>query len=268
MSLFGARTKSTFQKVKERLEKMQEAGKVEGSTPEASTGSEESSHIGQQLEIQRALQDSKGTATTSEIAREGNEEEQIEAQTEAVTLPREVFNAAVRIHNADAREWGRLSKDIEPVWGPAKCDEYGQRLSQQAEVHVISSDDGSSLSPPPTTSYEGSNISFPVRTQSMKYEGSIVAFPRSALPEDPISNKPSFRQKHPGVSDGPDGPDGSDGTSYPLTENQMRPIAQAMGHVASLPCGGYYTMPLILIALYIMLAAPASGFLHFESGMW
>jgi hypothetical protein len=37
-----------------------------------------------------------------------------------------------------------------------------------------------------------------------------------------ISNKPSFRQEHPGVSDGPDG---SDGTSYPLTENHTRPVA-------------------------------------------
>jgi len=58
-----------------------------------------------------------------------------------------------------------------------------------------------------------------------------------------ISNNSSFRQKHPGV---PDSSDGSDGTSYPLTENQTRPVAQAMGRVAYLPCGGYYTMPPIL----------------------
>ena len=51
-----------------------------------------------------------------------------------------------------------------------------------------------------------------------------------------ISNNFSFRLKHPGV---PDGSDGSDGTLYPLTENQMRPVAQATGRVAYLPCGGY-----------------------------
>jgi hypothetical protein len=50
-----------------------------------------------------------------------------------------------------------------------------------------------------------------------------------------ISNKPSFCQEHPGVSDGPDS---SDGTSYPVTENQTRPVAY-------LPCGGSYTMPFI-----------------------
>jgi len=51
-----------------------------------------------------------------------------------------------------------------------------------------------------------------------------------------ISNNSSFGLKHPGV---PDGSDGSDGTSYPLTENQTRPVAQAPGGVAYLPCGSY-----------------------------
>ena len=67
-----------------------------------------------------------------------------------------------------------------------------------------------------------------------------------------ISNNPSFRLKQPGV---PDGSDGSGGTSYPLTEKQTRPVTQATGPVAYLPCGSYYTMPLI-------------GFLYFASGMW
>jgi hypothetical protein len=39
-----------------------------------------------------------------------------------------------------------------------------------------------------------------------------------------ISNKPSFRLKHPGV---PDGSEGSDGTSDPLTENYTLPIANS-----------------------------------------
>ena len=58
-----------------------------------------------------------------------------------------------------------------------------------------------------------------------------------------ISNKPSVRQEHPCVSDGPDGPDG---TSYPLTENQMRPVAQATGRVVCLHCCRYSTTPLIV----------------------
>jgi hypothetical protein len=80
-----------------------------------------------------------------------------------------------------------------------------------------------------------------------------------------ISNKPSFSQEHSGVSDGPDG---SNGISYPLTETQTRPVAKATGRVASLPCGAYYAMPITLVVLYITLAAPASGFLYFVSGMW
>jgi len=44
-----------------------------------------------------------------------------------------------------------------------------------------------------------------------------------------ISNNSSFRRKHPGV---PDGSDGSDGTSYPLTEKDTLPAAQATGRIA------------------------------------
>jgi hypothetical protein len=80
-----------------------------------------------------------------------------------------------------------------------------------------------------------------------------------------ISNKPSFRQEHPGVSDGPDS---SDRTSYPLSQNHTQPVAQTTGHIAYLPWGAYYLIPRILVALNITLAAPASGFLYFASGMW
>jgi len=71
-----------------------------------------------------------------------------------------------------------------------------------------------------------------------------------------ISNNPSFRLKHPGV---PDGSDGSGGTLYPLTENQTRPVAQATGRVPYLPCGGYYTMPLILETRRVVYYARCSG---------
>ena len=84
--------------------------------------------------------------------------------------------------------------------------------------------------------------------------GDLADGPNKRLPN--ISNNSSFRLKHPGV---PDGSDGSGGTSYPLTENQTRPIAQAMGCIAYLPCGGYYTMPLILAMRRVVYYACCSG---------
>jgi len=61
---------------------------------------------------------------------------------------------------------------------------------------TISSDDDSSLSPLPTTSYGGSEISFPSQTPrervssplpSTNYEGSLLGLPLRALPQDPVS---------------------------------------------------------------------------------
>jgi hypothetical protein len=71
-----------------------------------------------------------------------------------------------------------------------------------------------------------------------------------------ISNNPSFRLKHPGVLNSANG---SGGTPYPLTENQVQPIAQVMGRVAYLPCGSYYTMPLILATCRVVYYAYRSG---------
>jgi hypothetical protein len=71
-----------------------------------------------------------------------------------------------------------------------------------------------------------------------------------------ISNNTSFRLTHPGVQDGSDG---SCGTSYPLPENQTRPVAQVTGRVAYLPCGGYYTMPLIVATRRVLYYARRSG---------
>ena len=42
-------------------------------------------------------------------------------------------------------------------------------------------------------------------------------------------------------------------------ENQMRPVAQAMGCVAFLPCGGDYTMPLNLAMRRVVYYAPHSS---------
>jgi len=191
MSLFRAR--STFQKAKDRLDKKmeEEAEMAKGSTPEESQTS--SSGIGAQMEIARGLQDPDGTATTSEIAQEGRTERG-EVQPAAVTLTREQYNQGVRIHNAEVRAEGHPSQVIEPIWGANDViDEYGNRHTHA--VHTIASDD-SSLSPPPTTSYGGSEISFPSQTPreevqsplpSTNYEGSLLGLPPSALPQDPFS---------------------------------------------------------------------------------
>jgi len=180
MSLFGANT--TFKKAVARMR-----------AEESRSGSEApTSGIGEVLDRHHAMTgpivDPDGTATTSEIAREGHEnDQQLVEQPEAITLPRDVFNQAVRIHNKEARESGHPSQVVEPVWGPSQRDQYGRPL--EGQVHTISSDDDSSLSPPPTTSYGGSDVSFPQQTQeeSTQYEGSLLALPPSAILQDPFS---------------------------------------------------------------------------------
>jgi len=191
MSLFRAKkTVSTFQKAKERMDKYVKASE---------SGTDESSHIGELLKDRTGPlpTDPDGTATTSEIAREElGDYLGVQPQAEAVTLTREQFNQGVRIHNAEVRAAGHLSQAIEPIWGtPQVIDEHGNRHSHA--VHTISSDEGSDLSsPPPTTSYRGSEISFPSQTPgervesplpSTNYEGSLLGLPLSALPENPFS---------------------------------------------------------------------------------
>jgi len=92
-------------------------------------------------------------------------------------------------------------------------------------------------------------------TAHLHYLCTSIVIRQCSLKAD-ISNNPSFRLKHPGV---PDGSDGSGGTSYPLTENQTRPVAQATCRVAYLPCGGYYTMPLILATRRVVYYARRSS---------
>ena len=117
-------------------------------------------------------------------------------------MTREVFNQGVRIHNAEQRAAGHLSQVMELVLPQAApCDEFGNRKSQQYDIHIIMSDN-SSLSPPPTTvmttDYRGSDISFPKQTQpsgqrvstpcpTTSYGGSILAMSPSALPMNPFS---------------------------------------------------------------------------------
>jgi len=198
MSLFGAKKsapslKSSLKRAKENLEKRMAEELVSGASATSS------SHIGEVLDRHNEITgplptDPDGTATTSEIARE-ELGDYLGVQPAAVTLTREQYNQGVRIHNAEVRAEGHPSQVIEPIWSEnSVIDEYGNR--RKHEVHTISSDDGSSLSPPPTTSYGGSEISFPSQTPrervatplpSTNYEGSLLGLPPSALPQDPFS---------------------------------------------------------------------------------
>jgi len=198
MSLFGATT--TFKKAvaRARAEEEKMAEKVRSDSVSESV----SSGIGAQMKIARDLQDQDPdeTVTTSEVVRGELEvgEYRGKEQPAAVTLTRQDFNRGVRIHNAEARAAGHPSQIMEPVLGLASCDEFGNRGSQMHDVQMISSDD-SSLSPPPTTSYRGSEISFPSQTPrervlsplpSTNYGESLMGLPLStlnALTEDPFS---------------------------------------------------------------------------------
>jgi len=203
MSLFGAKKqlnlKESLKKAKENLEEKMSSAQ--------STVTTSSSGIGAILEQQEekitgALPtDPDGTATTSEVAREElgdylGEGQQVAAA--AVTLTREQYNYGVRIHNAEVRADGYPSQVIEPIWGTAEViDEHGNR--RPPAVCTISSDSTSLSSPPPTTNYGGSEISFPSQTPrervssplpTTNYEGSIMGLPPSALNalrEDPFS---------------------------------------------------------------------------------
>jgi len=210
MSLFGANT--TFKKAVARMKAEEKKNSTSGSvsggmkTIASEEGTEasvtSSSHIGEVLERHNEIigslpTDPDGTATTSEIARE-ELGDYLGVQQAAVTLTREQFNQGVRIHNAEVMAEGHLSQIIEPIWREnSVIDEYGNRRDHA--VHTISSDDSSSLSPPPTTDYGGSEISFPSQTPrervqsllpSTNYEGSLKGLPLSALnalTEDPFS---------------------------------------------------------------------------------
>jgi len=190
MSLFGANT--TFKKAVARMraEERKSGEKADQITESVSSG------IGEQMKIVRDLEDPDGTATTSEIAQEGMED----ALGGPVVLPRDVFNEAARMHNKEAV--GHPSQMVSTVHGGSSVDEDGNQVYKQPRVYTIPStqrdgrqrsrsldSQGSSRlsSPPPTTDYGGSEIAFPEQTQTTKYEGSLKAFPPSALLEDPFS---------------------------------------------------------------------------------
>jgi len=161
MSLF--RAKKTKTTVKDQLKIAQKTYEKRMST-ESEASAVSSSHIGDLIEDREGplRTDPDGTATTSEIAQE-ELGYYLGVQPAAVTLTREQFNQGVRIQNAEVRAEGHPSQVIKPIWREnSVIDEYGN--SRKHAVVTIPSDDDSSLSPPLTASYGGSEISFPSQT--------------------------------------------------------------------------------------------------------
>jgi len=193
MSLFGAKKqtppfKELLGRAKENFEKRMAKTASDTTTESVSSG------IGAQMIKARELQeqDPDGKATTSEIARE----ELGDYLGGPVVLPREVYNKTARMHNDEAREKGHPSQIVLTVHSGSSVDEEGNLVYKQPRVYTIPSDDGSALSSPPlTTNYGRSEISFPSQTPRERvlsplpvtnYEGSLLGLPPSAIPQDPF----------------------------------------------------------------------------------
>jgi len=202
MSLFGAARKtSTFQKAKERMDKMMS---------ETSERGTESSHIGGLLDKITGpvtVSDEDG-ATDSEVARE---EKEFFGTAEYERLRAEEKNDEFEygLHKARIEDELRRAEDSQAT---SRAD-TGQLPSNINDMRAYSdltgktgvtgitrygSDDSSELSTPPaTTNYGGSEISFPSQTPRERVsspqpttnysEGSLLGLPLSALPQDPFS---------------------------------------------------------------------------------
>jgi len=205
MSLFGARKTSTFQRAKERAEKME---REKQASSEATVTS--SSHIGGLLDkITRPVSDD-GKATVSERTDLEQMERDLHGDSEYERLrdkeKKEEFDMGLRYARAEddlrRRENSQATSRVESGQLPSNLDDMRAYSDLTGKTGVTGitrykGDDSSELSPPPTTSYGGSEISFPSQTPrervlsplpSTNYsEGSLLGFPLSALPQDPFS---------------------------------------------------------------------------------
>jgi len=201
MSLFGAARKtSTFQKAKERMA----AQMAESSGTEQSVTS---SVFGEQLDkITGRVYTPEEMATNSEIAHDLSELAREDQQRQFFGTPEyerlkageEKDDYKYALHKPRMedeqrrRENSQATSRVETGQLPSNLDDMRaySDLTGKTEVTGImryGSDHSSELSPPPTTEY-GGTVSFPPQTprESTKYEGSIVALPLSAIPQDPF----------------------------------------------------------------------------------
>jgi len=218
MSLFGANT--TFKKAVARMRAEEEKKSTSGSVSSGITiiASEESSHIGGLLDKitgPMTVSDEDG-ATVSEVARE---EKEFFGTAEYERLKAEEKNDEFEygLHKAriedDLRrgEQSQATSTVESGQLPSNLDEMraysdltGKTgvtgITRQRSRSVGSQESSRLSSPPPTTNYGGSEISFPSQTPRERIssplpttnysEGSLMGLPLSplnALMEDPFS---------------------------------------------------------------------------------
>jgi len=203
MSLFGARKTSTFQRAKERAEKMERE-------KEASSGASviSSSHIGQLLdEITGPVEESGGSVMPSESNPEereffGTQEyNRLKAEEKKEEFEYGLHKARIedelrRCEDSQATsraDTGQLPSDLEEMRS------YSDLTGKTGVTGITryGSDDSSELSPPPsTTNYGGSKIPFTLQTPRERvvsplpttdYGGSHLGLPPSAQPRDPFS---------------------------------------------------------------------------------
>jgi len=196
MSLFGATT--TFKKAVARMKEAEREGTRSVDTT--------SSGIGAILEQQldkitgpATVSDNEG-ATDSEVARE---EKEFFGTAEYERLRAEEKNDEFeyRLHKARIedglrrREESQATSRVGTGQLPSDLDDMRAYSDLTGKTGVTGitrygSDNSSELSPPPTTSYGGSEISFPLQTPrervatplpSTNYEGSLMGLPLSAL---------------------------------------------------------------------------------------
>jgi hypothetical protein len=155
--------------------------------------------------------------------------------------------------NPDSIPWDpRCQVQRDAAFWEDVTDEKGLEIGNDGEAHhhwTREGDEGESV------------INLPLENRQIT-NWSILANDDHATGSDDediewdICNNSSFGLKHPRV---PDGFDRSGGTSYPVTEDRTRPVPQVTGGVAYLPCGGYYTMALILARRRVVYYACRSG---------
>jgi len=213
MSLFGAKKSEPLKDVLKRAKENFEKKMMESTSPsEASAVS--SSHIGEVLD--RHLDLITGPPSShpevmqgsSELARE----EQLRefhgtAEYESLRAGEKHVEFEMGLHRARIEdELRRCENDqatprVESEQLPSDLDDMKAYSDLTGKTGVTGiarygSNESLELSPPPTTSYGGSEISFPSQTPrervlsplpSTNYEGSLLGLPLSALPEDPFS---------------------------------------------------------------------------------
>jgi len=204
MSLFGANKSTTFQRAKERAKNYEK--RMESSS-EASAVS--SSHIGRLLDEVTGPVTEDGTAEKDEREDLEQIERELHGDSEYERLrdeeKKEEFEVGLRFARIKDdlrwRENSQATSTMETGHLPSDLDDMREYSDLTGKTGVTGitrygSDDSSELSPPPTTSYWGSDISFPSQTPrervlsplpTTSYGGSLLGLPPSALPEDPFS---------------------------------------------------------------------------------